>query len=80
MDPIFIKHFSDAGLNLNNVYFEFLDLGMHPEPEYWKETAKSLRLKYESHPVDVIILLHTTGLDFLLQECRGLFPEFQSFI
>lgn len=74
MDPIFVKSFRDAGLNLNNVYFEFLDLGRHPEREYWKEMAKSLKLKYHGHPIDVIILLHTTGLDFLIQECKGLFP------
>jgi PAS domain S-box-containing protein len=73
MDPIFVRRFSDAGLDLNNVHFEFLDIGKHPGTQYWKETAKSLKLKYEGHAVDVIILLHATGLDFLIQECKGLF-------
>jgi hypothetical protein len=74
MDPIFVRRFSDAGLDLNNVHFEFLDLGKHPGTQYWKEAAKSLQLKYEGHAVDLIILLHATGLDFLIQECKGLFP------
>ena len=73
MDPIFVRRFSEAGLDLNNVHFEFLDLGKHSGSQYWKETAKSLKLKYEGHAVDLIILLHATGLDFLIQECKGLF-------
>jgi two-component system, LuxR family, sensor kinase FixL len=74
MDPIFVRRFSDAGLDLNNVHFEFLDLGKHPSAQYWKEAAKSLQLKYEGRAVDLIILLHATGLDFLIKECKGLFP------
>lgn len=74
MDPIFVKRFADAGLNLSNVIFEFLDLSKRPEPSYWKEVARSLSMKYKGRMVDLIILLHPPALDFLTQECKGLVP------
>jgi hypothetical protein len=74
MDPIFVRRFSHARLDLNNVHFEFLDLGRHPEPLHWKEEARSPGLRYEGQTIDIIILLHATGLDFLIQECKDLFP------
>ncbi len=74
MDPIFVKRFADAGLDLSNVNFEFLDLSKRLESSYWKEVARSLRIKYKGRMVDLIILLHPTALDFLIQECKGFFP------
>jgi PAS domain S-box-containing protein len=74
MDPIFVKRFADAGLNLSNVSFEFLDLSKRSESSYWKEVARSLSIKYKGRMIDLIILLHPTALDFLIQECKGLFP------
>jgi len=74
MDPIFVKRFADAGLDLSNVSFEFLDLSKRPESSYWKEVARSLSIKYKGRMIDLIILLHPTALDFLIQECKGFFP------
>jgi two-component system sensor histidine kinase/response regulator len=74
MDPILARGLVDAGLDVNNLHFEFMDLGRRPDPAYWKDLARHLGHKYEKHSIDLIILLHRTALDFMVREGRDLFP------
>ena len=74
MDPILARGLIDAGLDVNNLHFEFMDLGRRPDPAYWSDVARHFREKYEKHSIDLIILLHTTALDFMVAEGRDLFP------
>jgi PAS domain S-box-containing protein len=74
MDPIFMKGFVDAGLSAFNLHFEFMDLAKHPDPAHRREFAKYLGRKFEKKPIDLIIALHSTGLSFLVEEGRNLFP------
>ena len=74
MDPIFARGLVDAGLDISNLHFEFMDLGRRTDPAYWRDEARHLSYKYEQHGVDLIILLHGTALDFMLREGRDLFP------
>jgi PAS domain S-box-containing protein len=74
IDPIFVKRFVDAGLEVFNLHFEFMDLAKHPDPGYRSELVKFLGHKFEKRPIDLIIALHQTTLSFLLEEGKDLFP------
>ena len=74
MDPIFMKEFTDAGLDGNNLHFEFMDLLRHPDPAHRREVVKYLRRKFEKLPIDLIIAVHRTALKFLVEEGKDLFP------
>jgi PAS domain S-box-containing protein len=75
MDPIFLKGFTDAGLDASNLHFEFLDLLRHRNQAYRRETAEYLRRKFTDQPIDLIIALHRTALSYLLEDGKGLFPR-----
>jgi hypothetical protein len=74
MDPIFLKGFTDAGLDASNLHFEFLDLLRHRGQAHWRETAEYLRRKFTDQRIDLIIALHRTALSYLLEDGKGLFP------
>ena len=74
MDPIFLKGLMDAGLDGNKLHFEFMDLLKQPEPTHRREFVRYLQRKFEKRPIDLIIALHRTGLSFLLEEGKDLFP------
>lgn len=74
MDPIFLKGFTDAGLGAFNLHFEFMDLVKHPEPAHRREVVEYLRRKFVDQPIDVIIAVHQTSLDFLMEQGKDLFP------
>ena len=74
MDPILLKSFMDAGLDGNKLHFEFMDLLKQPEPTHRREFVRYLHRKFEKRPIDLIIALHRTGLSFLLEEGKDLFP------
>ncbi|MBI5582247.1 MAG: PAS domain S-box protein [Deltaproteobacteria bacterium] len=74
MDPILVQGFLDAGLDGNLLHFEFLDLSKHPDPTHRLEFTKYLDRKYAQQPFDLIITLHRTALNFLVEEGRNLFP------
>jgi PAS domain S-box-containing protein len=74
MDPVFVKQFVEAGLDANNLHFEFLDLVKHPDRAYRRELAGYLGGKYKKRSIDVIITLHVTCLNFLMEEGSELFP------
>jgi two-component system sensor histidine kinase/response regulator len=74
LDPIFAKGFVDAGLAAFNLHFEFADLAKHPDPPSRREFVQHLARKFEKQPIDLIIVLHATGLRFLVEEGRNLFP------
>jgi PAS domain S-box-containing protein len=74
LDPIFVKGFVDAGLAAFNLHFEFADLAKHPDPASRREFVRHLGRKYAKQPIDLIVVLHATGLGFLVEEGRNLFP------
>jgi PAS domain S-box-containing protein len=74
MDPIFVKGFVDAGLERFNLHFEFMDVAKHPDPAHRREFGQYLSRKFEQHPVDLIIALHSPAFDFLVEEGSNLLP------
>ena len=74
MDPILLKGFAGAGVDPYSLHFEFMDLLKNPEPVHRKEFVKYLKRKFEKRPIDLIITLHRTGLIFLFEEGKDLFP------
>jgi PAS domain S-box-containing protein len=74
MDPVFMKGFVEAGLDVFNLNFEFMDLAKHPDPAYRRQLVKYLGRKFEKRPIDLIIALHPTSLSLLAEEGRDLFP------
>jgi PAS domain S-box-containing protein len=74
MDPLFLNGFMNAGLDGNKLHFEFMDLLKQPDPAHRREFVKYLTRKFEKRPIDLIITLHRTGLSFLVEEGKDLFP------
>ena len=74
MDPIFVRKFTEAGLDGSNLHFEFMDLNKHPDPAHRRDFTRYLERKYEKRPIDVILAMHRTALTYLVEEGRPLFP------
>jgi PAS domain S-box-containing protein len=74
MDPVFLKGLTEAGLGAFNLHFEFMDLWKHPEPASRREFVKYLSRKFAKQPIDLIIALHSSALNFLVEEGKNLFP------
>ena len=74
MDPIFMKRFTEAGLDGSNLHFEYMDLNKHADPAYRLDYARFLERKHENRAFDVIIAMHRTALMYLLEEGKDLFP------
>jgi PAS domain S-box-containing protein len=64
-----------GGININDLFFEYLDLQRNNNVEYRKKLADLLRYKYAKHQVGLIVTVHTQALNFLLEEAQGLFPD-----
>lgn len=57
---------SKAGLPINNVSIEYLDIQRNDEP-YRQRSATFLREKYDSKKIDLVITIQGPALDFLQQ-------------
>ena len=73
--PSFLSVMAAAGINTNDLFFEYLDLQRNNNAEYRQRLADLLRYKYAKHQVGLIVTVHTDALNFLLDEARGLFPD-----
>jgi PAS domain S-box-containing protein len=73
--PAFISVMTAGGINVNDLFFEYLDLQRNDDAEYRQRFADLLRYKYAKHQVGLIVTVHTAALDFLLNEGKGIFPD-----
>ncbi|HVP79006.1 MAG TPA: PAS domain S-box protein [Thermodesulfobacteriota bacterium] len=73
--PAFISVMTAAGINTNDLFFEYLDLQRNNSPEYRTRLADLLRYKYAKHEIGLIVTVHTEALNFLLNEGNELFPD-----
>lgn len=73
--PAFLSVMTAGGINLNDLFLEYLDLQRNHSAEYRQRLADSLRYKYAKSTPDLIVAVHTEALNFLLDEGKGLFPD-----
>jgi len=73
--PAFLSLMTARGINLNDLFFEYLDLQRNHSAEYRQNLADSLRYKFAKSNADLIVAVHTEALNFLLDEGKGLFPD-----
>ena len=69
------RNWTAAGIDINDLFFEYLDLQRNNNAEYRKRLADLLRYKYAKRQVGLIVTVHTDALNFLLNEGKGLFPD-----
>ena len=74
-NPAFISVMTAAGINTNDLFFEYLDLQRNNSAKYRQRLANLLRYKYAKRKADLIITIHTGALNFLLNEGKDLFPD-----
>jgi two-component system cell cycle sensor histidine kinase/response regulator CckA len=67
------------GLNTDDVFLEYLDLQRNNSPAYRKRVANLLLEKYGKRDIGLIVTVHTGALEFLLKECKRLFPNVPAF-
>ncbi|HAY38533.1 MAG TPA: hypothetical protein DCY53_03825, partial [Desulfobacteraceae bacterium] len=73
--PAFLSLMTAGGINLNDLFFEYLDLQRNHSAEYRQRLADSLQYKFAKSNADLIVAVHTEALNFLLAEGKGLFPD-----
>ncbi len=73
--PAFRSVMTAAGVSLDDMFFEYLDLQRKNDPEYRRKLADLFRHKYAGRKIDLIVTLHTVVLSFLSNEGKGVFPE-----
>ena len=73
--PAFLSVMEAGGININDLFFEYLDLQRNNNAEYRQKLAHLLRYKYAKHQIGLIVTVHTAALNFLLDEGKGLFPD-----
>ena len=73
--PAFISVMTAGGIDINDLFFEYLDLQRNKNAEYKQRLADLLRYKYAMHQIGLIVTVHTAALNFLLDEGKGLFPD-----
>ena len=80
--PVFLetdKGLSDTlqsgGISSLNQFFESLDLRRNPGPEYRKLLVEQMRMRYGHRKLDMIITMYPEALEFVLKDCRDIFPD-----
>jgi PAS domain S-box-containing protein len=73
--PAFISVMTAGGIRTDDLFFEYLDLQRNNNEEYRQRLAGLLRYKYAKRKPDLIVVVHTEALNFLLNEGKGLFPD-----
>jgi PAS domain S-box-containing protein len=71
----FFSVLTSRGLNNDDVFLEYLDLQRNNSPAYRRRVANLLLDKYGKRDIGLIVTVHTWALEFLLEECKGLFPD-----
>jgi PAS domain S-box-containing protein len=73
--PAFLSVTTAGGIDINDLFFEYLDLQRNNNTEYRQKLADLLRYKYSKHQVGLVVTVHTAALNFLLDEGKELFPD-----
>ena len=71
----FFSALTSRGFNNDDVFLEYLDLQRNNSPAYRRRVANLLLDKYGKRDIGLIVTVHTWALEFLLEECKGLFPD-----
>ncbi len=67
---------TNAGISINQLFFEYLDLERnHSDPRYRERLLDFLQSKYAARPIDLVITAQQPALGFLLNEGRTLAPD-----
>jgi len=64
-----------GGIPVANLFFESMDLRRNPGPELRKLLAEQMRLKWSHRKADMVITVYPEALEFVLNDCRDLFPH-----
>jgi len=70
----FVSALNQGGISTDQVFIEHLDLERAPGPDYVRNLAATLRLKYGRRPFDAIYVVEQPALDFLLRDLAGFAP------
>ena len=73
IDGSLLKAFFAKGIDINNLYFEFLDLARVPDEGYRREAMNLFQKKFGNQKIDLIITLHQEALLFVVNDLRALF-------
>ncbi|MBF0166904.1 MAG: hypothetical protein HQL45_04665, partial [Alphaproteobacteria bacterium] len=71
----FLAELSSSGINLSNLFFEYLDLGRNTDPAYRQQLLAYLKGKYADERIDLIITVQQPALNFLLHDARDIAPH-----
>ena len=71
----FFSVLTSRGFNNDDIFLEYLDLQRNNSPTYRRRVANLLLDKYGKRDIGLIVTVHTWALEFLLEECKGLFPD-----
>ncbi|MEI6205576.1 MAG: hypothetical protein WCP20_02215 [Desulfuromonadales bacterium] len=67
----------NAGVSGDNLHQEYLDLGRHGDLKYRRNLLEFLKNKYSDVKFDLIVTFHGAAQQFVLQDCRNLWPQAQ---
>jgi PAS domain S-box-containing protein len=73
--PAFLSVTTAGGININDLFFEYLDLQRNDNAEYRQRLADLLSYKYAEQQIGLIVTVHTGALNFLLDEAKELLPD-----
>ena len=63
-----------GGVPLLNQIYESLELRRYPFPEHRRLLVEQMRLRYSGREPDAIVTMYPEALEFVLQDCAGIFP------
>lgn len=75
LNPAFISVMVNAGVDTNDLIFEYLDLLRIKDSRHRQTLADLLRHKYALLDIDLIVTLHAPAMSFLLNEAKDIFPN-----
>jgi signal transduction histidine kinase len=64
-----------GGTPVANLFFESMDLRRNPGSELRKLLAEQMHLKWSHRKADMIITVYPEALEFVLNDCRDVFPH-----
>jgi hypothetical protein len=64
-----------GGISVLNQFFQSLDLRRNPGPEYRKLLVEQMRVRYSRRTPDMIVTMYPEALEFVLNDCRDIFPD-----
>ena len=64
-----------GGIPGANLFFESMDLRRNPGPELRKLLVEQMRQKWSHRKADMVITVYPEALEFVLNDCRDVFPH-----